>query len=64
MGWSRLDKITWVVFTLCGFTIGYNMSAHSGDIHLWITLVMCFFLGMAYKSYLIIKKVKKLLEED
>lgn len=63
MGWSRLDKITCVVFLLCGFIIGYNMSAHSGDVPLWLTLVMCFFLGMVYKSHLIIKKMEKLLEE-
>ncbi|MCS7387139.1 MAG: hypothetical protein NDF55_10520 [archaeon GB-1867-005] len=63
MGWSRLEKITWVIFTLCGFAIGYNMSAHYEDIPLWLALVSCFFLGMAYSSYLTIKKMEKMLEE-
>jgi len=63
MGWSWFDKIVWVVFTFCGFVIGYNMSAHSGDISLWFTIATCFFLGMGYSYYLTIKKMEKVFEE-
>ena len=62
MSWSKLEKnlekITWILYMLYGFSIGYSMSAHGEDISLWLALAICFLLGMGYSTYLDIKRME------
>jgi len=63
MGWSWLDKITWVLFMACGLTVGYTTATSNNPIIIVINYVTLFALGYAYKTYCLIKELREELEK-